>query len=87
MRYRLMYRASTYKDLRKITNKKARQSVVAKILQLADNPRPEGCTKLSGADNVYRVRQGDYRIVYSIFDKLLVVEVVRAGHRSDVYRA
>lgn len=86
MGYRLTYRASIKKDLRKI-EPKTRKSIVNKILLLADNPRPDGCTKLSGSDDLYRVRQGEYRIVYSVYDGLLIVELVKVGHRSDIYRA
>jgi len=55
------------------------------ILTLADNPRPPGCAKLKGRDE-WRVRVGDYRIVYGIDDEQRVVEVVHIGHRRDVYR-
>ena len=62
-----------------------RRQIVARIGRLADEPRPRGCEKLAGGER-YRVRQGDYRIVYSIEDALLVVWVVKVGHRRDVYR-
>jgi mRNA interferase RelE/StbE len=63
------------------------QRVRAAIDLLADEPRPPGCTKLSGEDSVYRVRIGDYRILYEVIDARLVVHVVRIGHRRDVYRS
>ncbi|MCZ7631356.1 MAG: type II toxin-antitoxin system RelE/ParE family toxin [Microthrixaceae bacterium] len=53
---------------------------------LADEPRPPGCTKLTGEDAVYRVRIGDYRILYEVIDDRLLIHVVRIGHRRDVYR-
>jgi mRNA interferase RelE/StbE len=59
--------------------------VVERIGALADNPRSPGCTKLSGRDACW-VRQGEYRIVYTVADDVLVVEVVTVGHRRDVYR-
>ena len=49
-------------------------------------PRPAGCRKLSGTDDAYRIRVGDYRIVYQILDRVLIVYVVRVAHRKDVYR-
>jgi mRNA interferase RelE/StbE len=58
---------------------------VARIEALVDDPRPPGCTKLSGQE-AYRVRQGTYRIVYTVADDVLVVEVVKVGNRRDVYR-
>jgi mRNA interferase RelE/StbE len=62
------------------------QRVRAAIDLLADNPRPPGCTKLTGEDDAYRVRVGVYRIVYEVRDDRLLVHVVRVGHRRDVYR-
>jgi mRNA interferase RelE/StbE len=54
---------------------------------LADDPRPEGCTKLKGAENLYRIRVAkNYRIIYEIQDKKLIVIVVKVGHRREVYR-
>jgi mRNA interferase RelE/StbE len=64
---------------------RARRQVVERIGLLADDPRPRGCEKLVGGER-YRVRQGDYRIVYSVEDLRLVVWVVKVGHRRDVYR-
>ncbi len=62
------------------------QRVRAAIDLLAEEPRPPGCTKLAGEDSVYRVRIGDYRILYEVIDARLIVQVVRVGHRRDVYR-
>lgn len=64
---------------------KDRRRVVAKIESLAHNPRPPGCEKLSGEEK-YRLRQGDYRILYEIVDSDLIVTVVKVGNRRDVYR-
>lgn len=54
------------------------------IAGLADNPRPQGYKKLKGRDG-YRVRQGNYRIIYDIFDKVLLISVIGVGHRKDIY--
>jgi mRNA interferase RelE/StbE len=59
--------------------------VVTRIRRLADDPRPPGSERLSGEDR-YRIRRGDYRVVYAIDDEQRIVEVVRIGHRRDVYR-
>ena len=64
---------------------RARRQVVERIGFLADDPRPRGCEKLVGGER-YRVRQGDYRIVYSVEDARLIVWIVKIGHRRDVYR-
>lgn len=58
----------------------------AAIDLLADEPRPPGCVKLAGEASAYRVRVGDYRIVYDVIDDRLVIQVVRIGHRRDTYR-
>ncbi|NWF59562.1 MAG: type II toxin-antitoxin system RelE/ParE family toxin [Fischerella sp.] len=63
------------------------QKVVAKLEELAVNPRPDGVVKLEGAEDLYRVRLSCYRIVYQIQDDLLLVTVVKVKHRRDVYRS
>ena len=62
------------------------QRVRAAIDLLADRRRPPGCVALAGEESVYRVRVGDYRILYEVIDASLVIRVVRVGHRRDVYR-
>ncbi len=63
-----------------------RRRIAAAIDGLAPDPRPEGCAKLAGAGDAYHIRVGDYRIVYQIFDRVLVVHFIRVTHRKDVYR-
>jgi mRNA interferase RelE/StbE len=60
--------------------------VVAALTALAEDPRPHGCTKMQGAPNLWRIRTGDYRIVYEIDDRAIVIVVLRVAHRKDVYR-
>jgi mRNA interferase RelE/StbE len=62
------------------------QQVLAELAGLAEQPRPDGVTKLKGENNVYRVRVKKYRIVYEIFDDQLIILVVRVAHRREVYR-
>jgi len=82
--YRIELKRSVLKDFDSIPRKDL-QRIVATIRALADNPRPPQAKKLSGREQ-YRVRQGNYRILYSIEDDLLVVCVVTVGHRKNVYR-
>lgn len=83
-KYKITFKKSVAKDLRVIP-KNDIQKILSKIDSLSDNPRGEGCIKLSGKEN-YRVRQGLYRIIYEIKDGLLVINVVKVAHRSHVYK-
>ena len=83
--YRIEIKRSAAKEIEAIGRLRDRQRVVARIMRLAEDPRPPGATKLTGKE-AYRIRQGDYRIVYTIADDVLVVEVIRVGHRREVYR-
>jgi mRNA interferase RelE/StbE len=60
--------------------------IIKAILLLADNPRPRGCKKLKGEQNAYRIRIGDYRVIYEVYDDVLVVLVIRVAHRREVYK-
>ena len=84
--FRLLIKASAAKELKAIPNKRDRQRIVKRIQGLKTDPRPPGSQRLSGKER-YRIRQGQYRIVYSIEKDELVVYVVKIGHRKDVYRA
>ncbi|HXU29983.1 MAG TPA: type II toxin-antitoxin system RelE/ParE family toxin [Thermoanaerobaculia bacterium] len=82
--YNLEIKRSAAKDLEDLPAKD-RGRIVARIHLLAEDPRPHGAEKLSGQER-YRVRQGDYRILYEIHDQVLLIVVVRIGHRREVYR-
>jgi mRNA interferase RelE/StbE len=83
--YDVFIKPSALKELESVGSRKLRRNLVEHIQSLADNPRPQGCRKLTGADQ-YRIRRGAYRVVYSIEDERRVVIVVKVGHRKDVYR-
>ena len=82
--YSLVIKKSAARELRAIP-KKDLVRVVGRVQGLAHNPRPTGSEKLSGQE-WYRIRQGDYRIVYAIDDEARIVEIVKIGHRREVYR-
>ena len=84
--YKLLIKRSAAKELEEIAGKKDRQRITQRILALADDPRPPGVEKLSGTSEKYRIRQGNFRIVYEIHDDQLVVNIIRIGDRKDVYR-
>ena len=82
--YSLEIKRSAAKELAQLPPKD-RGRIVARIQALAEDPRPVGAEKLSGQER-YRIRQGDYRILYEIEDQVLRIMVVKIGHRRDVYR-
>lgn len=82
-KYRIVFRKSVARDLRPIPTQALRKILIA-IESLSDDPRPSGVEKLSGQDR-YRLRQGNYRIIYEINDIEVLVVVVKVGHRKDVY--
>jgi mRNA interferase RelE/StbE len=83
--FKVFIKPSAVKEIEAIDGKKDRERVVSRIRDLANDPRPPGCEKLSGQEK-YRVRQGDHRIVYAVEDKKSVVTVVKVGHRREIYR-
>jgi mRNA interferase RelE/StbE len=83
-KYSLVFKKSVAKDLRNISNKDVKR-ILKCIEFLCENPRADGCIKLSGQER-YRVRQGTYRIVYEIQDTELIILVVKVAHRNAVYK-
>lgn len=81
----MRFKPSAANAVRKLPKTQQRR-VIAKAEALAEAPRPPGCKKLHGSDELYRVRAGDYRIVYAVEDRDLIVLVVQVGHRKAVYR-
>jgi mRNA interferase RelE/StbE len=84
--YKVVIKKSAAKELEDVPGKKDRERIVRRIEALASNPRPPGVEKLSGTGEKYRIRQGNFRIVYEIRDDVLVVTVIRIADRKDVYR-
>ena len=82
--YKIYFKKSVEKDFRVIP-KKDLVKILERIEALAEDPRPPGCEKLSGQQK-YRLRQGRYRILYSLQDDELTIWVVKIGHRKDIYR-
>ena len=84
MTYQVLLSRKAQKQLSKLP-KATYLKLKDKINSLADDPRPPGCKKLQGND-AYRIRHGDYRVIYDIRDALLIIQVVTVDHRKDVYR-
>ena len=82
--YRIELKKSAAKEIEQLPSVVLKR-IIKKIESLATNPRPQGCKKLSGEEK-YRVRVGQYRILYEIMDEVLIVYVVKVSHRKEVYR-
>jgi mRNA interferase RelE/StbE len=85
MAFRIEWKKSTRKDLRKLPASTV-ERIIETVEGLADNPFPHGVEKLSGSEHAYRVRRGDYRIVYEVVTESKLIEIQRVRHRKDVYR-
>lgn len=84
--YRLVIKTSAGRELAEVGSRSDREKIVSRIRALASNPRPQGSEKLAGYADRYRVRQGNYRVVYLIEDVSRTVTIFKVGHRKDVYR-
>lgn len=84
MSYRVDFTAAAARQVKKLP-RSARDRVLDAIEDLGDDPRPHGAKKLVGEQTAWRIRIGDYRVIYEVFDSELTVTVVRAGHRREVY--
>jgi mRNA interferase RelE/StbE len=85
-RYSIRFVESAARSLNKLPVG-ARVRIAARIEALADNPYPPGTRKMAGEEHAYRIRIGDYRVVYDVLEDAIVVLVLRIGHRKDVYRS
>lgn len=84
-KFKLLISSSAEKRLKKIPKKDV-SKIVAIIQSLTINPFPDGCRKLSGEEKIYRVRQGQYRIIYEVKNNELLILILKLGHRKDIYR-
>jgi mRNA interferase RelE/StbE len=84
--YRLTLKRSATKELHAVSGKEKLDRLIKKIKELVFNPLPQGSEKLAGRSNLYRFRQGDYRVIYSVDDQSRLVDIIKIGHRRDVYR-
>jgi mRNA interferase RelE/StbE len=83
--YKIEWKHSAVKELRKLP-----KDVIVRILkaveQLSDNPYPSGVRKLVGSEHSYRLREGSHRIIYTVLSSSLIIQIIRVGHRKDVYK-
>lgn len=85
MIFRLEYKRSVKKELRKLS-RADRSVIVHKIELLKNEPKPEGSAKLKGSQDLFRIRHGDYRVIYKVKRNILVIIIIRIGHRRDIYK-
>lgn len=85
--YRLLIKPSAAKEIEAVGTKRDRQRIVGRIQSLATDPRLPGSEKLAGPATIFRVRQGDYRVIYVVDDARRTIEVIKVGHRREVYRS
>ncbi|WP_019508086.1 type II toxin-antitoxin system RelE/ParE family toxin [Pleurocapsa sp. PCC 7319] len=85
MNYRIEFVKQAAKQFKKLSSSD-RQRLKLKIDALTQDPRPNGVVKLSGPEDLYRIRVGDYRVIYNIQDNRLLVLILKIGHRRDIYR-
>lgn len=82
--YKVEWKRSAVKELRDLP-KSAVERILKAVEQLSANPYPVGVRKLVGSEHTYRLREGDYRVIYTVTSSSLIIEVIRVGHRKDVY--
>lgn len=85
MGYSVDFTTGAAKEIRKLDSG-ARRRILSSIAELETDPRPKGCKKLAGEQHAWRIRIGDFRVLYEIEDNILTVTVVRVAHRREVYR-
>ncbi len=83
--YQIEWKRSAVKELRKLPLPMISR-IMAAVDNLSSNPYPQGVRKLVSTENSYRIRIGDYRVLYNIVENKLIVEIIRVGHRKDVYK-
>ena len=83
--YKVLWKQSARKELKKLDKQTIRRILDA-VEKLTDNPYVPGCKKLVGSKSIYRIRTGDYRIVYDVQSAMLTIEIIKVGHRREIYR-
>jgi mRNA interferase RelE/StbE len=85
MTYEVRFTPSAFRDLSRLSSS-LQQRIDKRLVALTEDPRPRGCKKLAGKAEHYRIRVGDYRVIYEVQDKVLLVLVLKMGHRRRVHR-
>ena len=83
--YRIEWKNSAYKELQKLP-RQIIAKIIAAVADLSNDPYPSGVKKMVGSERSYRIRVGDYRVIYEIIENKLIIEIIRVRHRKDVYR-
>ncbi|MEV7526955.1 type II toxin-antitoxin system RelE/ParE family toxin [Agrococcus sediminis] len=83
--YSVEFTTAAARELKKLEPRAARDKILEKVRALADDPRPPGCRKIAGEQHAWRIRVGDYRVLYEVDDRVVTVAVFRIAHRREVY--
>jgi mRNA interferase RelE/StbE len=83
--YEILWKRSATKELRDLPKDKIKK-ILSSVVELSSTPFPPGVRKLAGSEHSYRLRVGDYRVVYTVESQMLVIEILRVGHRQNIYR-
>lgn len=83
--YNIVWKRTAQKELRKLP-KEAIAKIVGLVENLAENPYPSGTRKLAGTEHTYRLKTGNYRVIYNVSKSILIIEIIRIGHRKEIYR-
>jgi mRNA interferase RelE/StbE len=86
LNYKILWKKSAIKEIAKIP-KEIALNIYDSISGLKNNPRKKGSRKLRGSEVLYRIRVNEYRVIYSIYDDILVIEIIKIAHRKEVYRS
>lgn len=84
--YPIKWKTSAKKELKRI-DKKIIPKIIEAVENLANNPYPQGCKKMIGSQSLYRIRVGNYRVIYDVFSQGIVIEVIKVGHRQNIYKS
>ena len=83
--YRIQWKPSALKELKKL-NRRDVPKIVLAVENLSREPHPDNCRKYLGTNHTYRIRVGNYRVIYSVFRDILTIDVIKVGHRKDIYK-
>ena len=83
--YKILWKSSAQKELKKI-DRPLIARIISAVEQLSENPYPQTCKKYKGTEHTFRIRIGSYRVIYTVIEKTLTIEIIKVGHRQNIYK-